>query len=74
MKWRGILKVLFAPPGTPEYEIGYVIGRALREKVVGKRGTHMGPAPEKESPEESFRKLAEQNKDLFGGGEGPGKG
>jgi len=52
---------------------GYAIGNALRNVIVGKRRTRSDRPHEKETPEESFRKLAEQNKDLFGGRDGPKK-
>ena len=61
-----IIRFLFAPPGTPEYELGYAIGNALRAVIVGKRRTRSDRPPKKETPAESFRKLADDNKGVFG--------
>ena len=67
MSWSKILGFLFAPPGTPSYEFGYKVGKALKELLKGEMGSDDPAPPKKETPEESFQKLAEQNKDLFGG-------
>lgn len=68
MSWSKFLGFLFAPPGTPSYEFGYSVGKALRKLIIeGGTSFDDDDSPKKETPEESFQKLAEQNKDLFGG-------
>jgi hypothetical protein len=58
MSWSGLFKFLFAPPGTPSYEFGHQVGKALRKLIVEGDGSSCeAPAPKKETPEESFQKL-----------------
>ena len=65
MSWLKWFRFLFAKPGTTEYELGYAVGRLLRGILRGD-----GPEPARpsgaESPEEAFRKLADDNKEVFG--------
>jgi hypothetical protein len=65
MSWSGFFRFLFAPPGTPSYEFGYAVGKALR-KMIDRRDSS-GPDDEsrRETPEDAFRKLVEDNEDAF---------
>lgn len=70
MSWSGFFNFLFAPPGTPSYEFGYTVGKALRKLILdgGSSSSSDDWTPaKKETPEEAFQKLAEDNKEAFGG-------